>query len=847
MTDMLLDKISKKLFEYFVTNPSVIAMQMPDGKYIPQAINYDYNLFCQMLEKGSSLAVYQQKAYSSLIKWICLDFDIIKGKETEATVEELYEVCIVPLCEFLDQNRIKYLLEYSGRRGIHVWIIFEELFEKQIGFDFINFILKNIKFGEKFDKVYTLDKFPATRFGKNKFGKAVKLPLSVHKKSKKQSFFLDGKEDLNTKRYLISAEGFYLKQYSILENYTINPMNIFDDLGINKVTDTKLKYRKQQFQKLSIDFDELVESTNNSVVFIKLWDRVKKGELNYYDRLFLVGTFSHVDTELLNYIFSIQPNYNERTTQNNIMKLKQTLYPITISYLYDVYGETIESHMIPSETVLEYIFRVTKSHAKLINSKENIKNITSVILEKEQKYLLYNDEVVDPRIYYDLKNMLNIDIQKIEDKALNIINKGDKTTKIDLSPYYLFVRKELKGNEGRERILVSLSATDRVLTTRLIYEFVHLVNWKFNSYSYNINFWEDDNLFFPFWSSWQNFINDIELYLRFEIFDDYGIIKLDLSRFYDSIYLHSIYSNLKEMLIKKSKENRNKLLNILSFLSRFNDKVMKEINGSIKGVPQGPAYARVIAEFYLSTVIEEFSNNYKKNNPNSIFKFYRYVDDMFILYKNIDDDFLEEIQIAFEKVGLVINFEKTRNYERIGELSTKEKEKFFEDIYFNYQVKSFDSVETLSDLEQNEIITFFDQYIKRKGKWDINDANFLLGDFLDENLQLYYIDKYYSDILTSSYGRGSIFSKFYRTIFKTPKLVFLFFSNRDYQKIPVNSINEQCFISILFFELNNLKDIVRKSELIECVNTLIENLDDLSEYSVDKIEVIKKRLENNEG
>ena len=301
------------------------------------------------------------------------------------------------------------------------------------------------------------------------------------------------------------------------------------------------------------------------------------------------------------------------------------------------------------------------------------------------------------------------------------------------------------------------------------------------------------------------------------------------------------------MLIKKSKENRNKLLNILSFLSRFNDKVMKEINGSIKGVPQGPAYARVIAEFYLSTVIEEFSNNYKKNNPNSIFKYYRYVDDMFILYKNIDDDFLEEIQIAFEKVGLVINFEKTRNYGRIGELSTKEKEKFFEDIYFNYQVKSFDSVETLSDLEQNEIITFFDQYIKRKGKWDINDANFLLGDFLDENLQLYYIDKYYSDILTSSYGRGSIFSKFYRTIFKTPKLVFLFFSNRDYQKIPVNSINEQCFISILFFELNNLKDIVRKSELIECVNTLIENLDDLSEYSVDKIEVIKKRLEDNEG
>lgn len=790
MLEVVLKSISKKLYEYFVVNSNVIAMQMPNGNYIPQAIRYDSDLFFQMLRKNSSLAVYQQKSYSSLIKWVCLDFDIMKGKEDDGTIEELYESCVLPSCRFLDERGIRYLVEYSGRRGIHIWIIFDAFFEKQVGFDFIDFILKNVDFGEKFNTVYGLDKFPATRFGKNKLGKAVKLPLSVHKKTNKQSMFLNVDEKINLTNRGIHTEEFYVQQNLILEQYQLNSLEIFAKIEINIDKHNNLKYRVQKYQKNRLDFQKLVESTQNSIVFVKLWNRINRGEMSYYDRVFLVGTFSQVDPELLNYIFSMQPNYDESLTQKYILKLKKSLYPITIAYLYDIYGESMEADMNPLETVLEYISRVMEIDLQPNNTVEE-ENITSIILEKEKKYLLYNDEVVEPKIYYDLQNMLNIDIQRIENRALRIIHEDTQSSNIDISPYYLFVRKELKGAKERDRILVSLSAEDRLLTTRLIYEFVYLINWKFNSYSYNMNFWEDDNLFFPYWSSWKNFVNDIELYLKFDIFDDYGIIKLDLSNFYDSIYLHSIYSDLKKMLVKKSKDGQNELLNILSFLSRYNDRIMKAIHGNIKGVPQGPAYARVLAEFYLSTVIEKFSNKYKNKNPDSIFKFYRYVDDMFILYKNIDDEFLVDIANEFSKVGLVINSEKSRDFGPIGEISSEKREEFFEDIYLNYQVKSFDSVEFLSDSEQNELIEFFDRYITRKGFWDINSANFLLGDFLDDNLQSYYIDKYYLNILESQYGRGSIFRKFYRIIFKKTKAVQLFFKNQDYQKIPLNTINEQ--------------------------------------------------------
>ena len=188
----ILYKLARGLFNLFVANQNVIAMQMPDGNYVPQIINYDFTLFQQMLIKKSSLAVYQQKSFSSQIKWICFDFDILKDKEKEGSIEELVKLMVLPLCKVLDSLDISYLVEFSGRRGIHVWIIFDCFFEKQLGYDLMTEVLDKLNYENRLLEIYAIDRFPATRYGKNKFGKAVKLPLSAHKKNNnKQSFFFD--------------------------------------------------------------------------------------------------------------------------------------------------------------------------------------------------------------------------------------------------------------------------------------------------------------------------------------------------------------------------------------------------------------------------------------------------------------------------------------------------------------------------------------------------------------------------------------------------------------------------------------------------------------------------------
>lgn len=848
----ILYKLARGLFNLFVANQNVIAMQMPDGNYVPQIINYDFTLFQQMLIKKSSLAVYQQKSFSSQIKWICFDFDILKDKEKEGSIEELVKLMVLPLCKVLDSLDISYLVEFSGRRGIHVWIIFDCFFEKQLGYDLMTEVLDKLNYENRLLEIYAIDRFPATRYGKNKFGKAVKLPLSAHKKNNnKQSFFLtksdlnstlindidSGKEDINL-----------IKQDKIITNYKKNNISLFQRLKIVENNQTYLKYKTQRFDDIEIDFNELVEKTSDSIVFLKLWDRVQNGCITYLDRLVLVGTFSNFSKDLLIYIFSLQNNFDVEKTEQNIEKLKHSLYPITMFYLYDLYIETLEKHIEGDMTVVEFISK--KLGIKPISKTpyiNNTKTITHSILEKEKNYFIYNDEIIEPHIFHDLNNIFNYDIERIENRALDIINgkvKWDASQYLDA--FYTYIRKENKNGTVRERTLVSLTAIDRLLTTRLSYEFVNLLKWKFDSYSYNINFWSDEFLFFPFYSSWRKYINEISLYLKFDIFDDYSIMKLDLESFYDNIYLHSINDRLIEMIEKKSNQNKEKLIHIFDFLKSYNSTLQNKLNGTTRGVPQGPAYARILAEFFLSTLLRNFFEEYKSINDRAVIRLFRYVDDIFIIYKNIDDGelFLNEINSLFLSVGLNLNEEKTCNFGMIKNLTDGIKESFFDDIYKNYIIQSLDNIDYLSEENQFMVFELFDKFVNSNDEWSIKNANFLLGEHIDTKLLSHYISQNYYDILQSEIGRGSIFYKFYKIVFKDPKRTIDFFKNTDYLKIPRKSLNFKVFLVTLYYELNRVisfSDTMGK-EFRDFVDFLKDTKTD--DYEQKMINVIFERLSN---
>lgn len=183
--ELIREKIAQRLYELLVVNPSVIAIQQKDGRYATCYIQYDEYLLAEMLRRRGSAGCYQQNP-GGLIKWICLDFDC--KKKTNPPLDELYNLIKTSVLKKLDEIGISYITEFSGRRGIHVWIIFEEKISKKIGYSIIQELVKDLSFDES---KFGLDKFPATDSSSgNKVGKQVKFPLSVHR-SGAQSFIFE--------------------------------------------------------------------------------------------------------------------------------------------------------------------------------------------------------------------------------------------------------------------------------------------------------------------------------------------------------------------------------------------------------------------------------------------------------------------------------------------------------------------------------------------------------------------------------------------------------------------------------------------------------------------------------
>ena len=92
-------------------------------------------------------------------------------------------------CHTLEKQGIPFLLEYSGNRGFHVWITFEETVNYRTGFDIQQTIIQNI--GLNFNRdLIGLDLFPNSATPTGGVGLGVKIPLSKHKKSGCYSYLL---------------------------------------------------------------------------------------------------------------------------------------------------------------------------------------------------------------------------------------------------------------------------------------------------------------------------------------------------------------------------------------------------------------------------------------------------------------------------------------------------------------------------------------------------------------------------------------------------------------------------------------------------------------------------------
>lgn len=341
-------QISELLFKYFIMNDKYIAVQMPDGKYIPKKVFCSPQLVYDMLMCGASMGTYQQKYCTDIIKWICLDFDC----DNAEYINELVERYVRPAACQLKELGIQFLAEYSGRRGIHLWIHFRGTITKALGYKIIDKISRGYRKRIREERYLALDLFPAVAGGSNKLGKQVKLPLSKHRKGK-MSFFIPNiiEGDIREWLHLPERDDFWKIQRDILQGYKRNdPESIWSILEIcpdETEIAKSLLYRKEfLLTDKKISLEEIQQKCGDCKIIRQIIDRAIEGNLRYLDRLVLAGCFGKMDRgNFLIDIMSSQSNYKADVTQKYLDAVKERYYPITLLYLYDLYdGALSETH-----------------------------------------------------------------------------------------------------------------------------------------------------------------------------------------------------------------------------------------------------------------------------------------------------------------------------------------------------------------------------------------------------------------------------------------------------------------------------------------------------------------------
>ena len=317
----------------------------------------------------------------------------------------------------------------------------------------------------------------------------------------------------------------------------------------------------------------------------------------------------------------------------------------------------------------------------------------------------------------------------------------------------------------------------------------------------------------PWYDSWKRFQKDVESYLYLDLFKSYGLIKLDLSDFYDSIYVQAVFQQMEQLDgIARTEESGAKINNIMSYLGGYTEKLMEQIKGKTRGVPQGPAYARVFAELFLTAVIDSFCCIFGYSEDT--FHCLRYVDDMFIVYHGIDgEELLKQFSDYLFERGLSINWDKTLCFKRISDMNESDKNSIFEDGEANYEIKGIQELELEDEEQREEKLLEFEKYLNRKGTWNIRDANFILNRYLDPLFVEEYLNKYAESLIGQTVGRGSIYKRLYEEILKRDDWLVRFFKKNMYCKIQEGSVNFQNFISVCYFNISRVQFLERTEKI----------------------------------
>ena len=820
-------KISELIYNFISTDQSHYVEQQNDGSYHKKFGLANADLINSVLSENGSIAIYQ-KNIDLTIKWICFDFDIKKkhlDTDLRNSAEIELEKTVRFFCAELDILNIPYLLEFSGNRGFHVWITFNENLGYRTGYDIQQSILNKTNLDYN-DDLIALDLFPHSATPTGGVGLGVKIPLSLHKLSGYYSYLIKSSDDIDSVfKHNIITEKLLQSNIEILENHkSISKSYMEKVLGgfFEFYTSETIQYNRIKSIRVNNNPFSLSD-------LLGLWKKTKpldilarciekKENLSNSERKLIVGILCNIEcknspglsNDIIHDIFKNFDNYDEVITTKGILSLRNFNFP-SQQQIESIIGENFDNTLSIDELLRVAVpFYKDYKDANFEFSTSDIE-ITRIA---ELNYLFMNDEIQSKVLIEDLSSKDNSEF--LLDLELYIDGKKDWD-------FY----KHLRNEGDKQRQLISLKSSERVASSCIIKQISYYLDIKTNEYShgYQINKgFVGGYIFKPWLYLWLKFISNITGAIENKNYSNYFIVKTDIKSFYDNIphdnlkrlLLGDGESIVKNQVLLMGKDTKERYMKCLEALFKLTENIV----GNNIGLPQGPAYARLLAEIYLAEVDREFIN---KLHNGEILLYQRYVDDIFFVTKTRSeaDTVLSRLKECFTLLNLELNNEKTI----ISNISR------FQSSFDKYRSQSKYSVDqvsktfpTSSEKQKDMAINEFVSLVESDSCQD--DLSFIFS-HLDGVKELNDMKtKKIHPSLSSDLGRGSLFKNLFNFLFELNPGWEVIFEIENFNVLQSEALTS-CIINAIEVNKDRRGDLI---EIFEKVEPFLTYSDMVSEH-----------------
>tara|TARA_R110000868_G_scaffold253869_1_gene510493 strand:+ start:261 stop:1961 length:1701 start_codon:yes stop_codon:yes gene_type:complete len=193
--------------------------------------------------------------------------------------------------------------------------------------------------------------------------------------------------------------------------------------------------------------------------------------------------------------------------------------------------------------------------------------------------------------------------------------------------------------------------------------------------------------------------SDFTSYRRGELSTSRYIVKTDISRFYPSIYTHSIPWAVHGKSV--SKQDR-RVKSTQTYTNKLDYLVRQAQDQQTIGIPVGPDTSRIIAELIASAIDKEFENQVGPDVVGA-----RLVDDVYLGAANLEEaeNLLSAYRDSIRKFELDINESKTRIFEAKQDLEP------FWPVAVRREIEAF-SERTVNRSAKSEMTAYLDEIIR---------------------------------------------------------------------------------------------------------------------------------------